>query len=452
MSSFIGRCFPVPEDPSHLEDRIIVFTRYPVPGKTKTRLIPDIGAYGAACLQCRMTRKTLATVAMAAERGGIAVEVGYEGGFREDMRGWLGKGTIYSRQVGVDLGERMAHAFAGAFRAGCRKVVLLGADIPGLNFRHLLDSFSALEESDVVIGPSMDGGYWLIGMKKEECLFKDIGWGTDKVLNDTVRCAEKSGLTVTFADRLIDIDRFRDLEASWPEEAAKRPFFSVIIPVLNEEENIGPLIEDIRDDEVEIIVVDGGSGDNTAAIAEKAGAVVLKGARCRGAQMNSGASVAGGKILVFLHADTLLPAGFKKMIFDALVDSNTVLGAFRFKTDLDHPFMRFIEMCAYIRSRYMGFPYGDQALFLKKTHFERYGGFPEIAIAEDLKFVSFLRKKGKIRTLPACAVTSARRWRSVGLCKTTLINKVIELGIIMGVSPRRLSSLYGFSKTGTSCK
>lgn len=156
-----------------------------------------------------------------------------------------------------------------------------------------------------------------------------------------------------------------------------------------------------------------------------------------------GAAAAKGKALLFLHADTVLPRDYVAGVFETLMDRRVALGAFRFKTDLDRPLMRGIELIANIRSRYLRLPYGDQALFVRKEPFEAVGGFPEIAVAEDLFFVRRVSKLGRIAIAPADALTSGRRWKELGVLRTTLINQLILIGFALGISPKTLAGLYG---------
>jgi hypothetical protein len=129
-------------------------------------------------------------------------------------------------------------------------------------------------------------------------------------------------------------------------------------------------------------------------------------------------------------------------VFETLMDRRVALGAFRFKTDLDGPFLRGIEWTTYFRSRYLRLPYGDQALFVRKHHFLATGGFPEMPIAEDLFFVRLMSKQGRIAIAPAHAITSGRRWKEMGVLRTTLINQLILAGFALGISPETLAGLY----------
>jgi len=197
----------------------------------------------------------------------------------------------------------------------------------------------------------------------------------------------------------------------------------------------------------EIIIVDGGSTDDTVEKAKKSKAHVITCPRGRAKQQNYGAKRALGRVLLFLHADTILPENYISYVFDTLMDNRVVVGAFKFKTDFSHPFMTLVELGANIRSRYFGLPYGDQALFLRKTRFESVGGFPDVAIAEDLFLVQKLSAVGQIHIVPVPITTSGRRWKGRGPIRTWLINVIILVGCKMGVSPEKLKSLYGKPKT-----
>jgi len=430
------------QDRSLQRDRLIIFGRYPVPGRTKTRLIPALGPVGAADLQRRLTEKALKTVRAFASHRSVELEVCFEGGSEHKIRRWLGPVEVYSKQGPGDLGMRIHSAFLKAFQNGCRRVILIGTDIPGLEPCHLEQAFDSLIWHDLVLGPSKDGGYWLIGLNRPANLFHDINWGTRTVFDQTAALAKKHGLAFHRLETLSDIDTIDDLKQWSPDWADGGPYISVIIPALNEGANIEAAIRGAEEREAEIIVVDGGSTDDTVVRAINAGAKVEASPRGRALQQNRGAGVARGKVLLFLHADTHLPDGYATHVFETLMDPGTAVGAFRFKTDLNKPFMKFIEFMTNIRSRYFKLPYGDQGLFMRKSVFESVGGFPEVPVAEDLFMVRRLSKRGIIRISPAEVVTSARRWLTFGLLRTTLINQVIVSCCCLGVSPHALASLY----------
>ncbi len=200
--------------PSHL----VLFSRYPKAGKTKTRMIPALGAEGAAELQRAMTEHTLGAARALAEGSRISVEVRYAGGSQGRMRNWLGEGVAFRNQGGGDLGARMRRAVEEAFKAGAARVVLIGSDCPELTSEGMGEAFTLLEDNDLVLGPAADGGYYLIGVRhaaKEAAvanLFGDLPWGTDDVLRQTLARADEAGMTVAQLKVLHDVDRPEDLD------------------------------------------------------------------------------------------------------------------------------------------------------------------------------------------------------------------------------------------------
>ena len=424
-------------------DRLIIFGRYPVPGKTKTRLIPALGPAGAANLQRLLTEKTFLTAKDFAAKNSITVECCFEGGTQKKICRWLGSIPLISFQLEGDLGQRMRSALFDALRKGNKRVVLLGTDIPGVSTEILKEAFGALLKHDIVLGPSTDGGYWLMGLKQPTDLFQDIGWGTGKVLEQTLARIRGKGLKVRLLKPLPDMDTPADLKKWRPETGFRKPFLTVIIPTLNEAEHIRSAILSAKDRDTAVLVVDGGSTDHTVARALEAGAQVISCPPSRALQQNRGALMATGTTLLFLHADTRLPEGYVPLVFETLM-GGSVLGAFRFRTDLRHPLIKVFEWGAHFRSAFLHLPYGDQALFMEKSTFEKAGGFPPAPVAEDFFFVRNLIKHKNIRVVMAMgeAVTSGRRWKTLGLFKTTWINQLILAGIFMGVSLQTLSRLY----------
>jgi rSAM/selenodomain-associated transferase 2 len=223
----------------------------------------------------------------------------------------------------------------------------------------------------------------------------------------------------------------------------KTSLISVIIPTLNEEATLAETLARLHGiDGLEVIVADGGSKDRTIALAEEAGAMVLSSRPGRGQQQNSGAATATGDILLFLHADTILPDGFPAMIRNSLDLAGVAAGAFSLAIDLPGITIKFIEKMANWRSRWLQLPYGDQALFVKADTFQQAGGFPEIEIMEDFALLRVLGKTGKIMIRPEKVLTSGRRWQKLGVLRTTLINQAMIIGYFLGRSPTSLASWY----------
>lgn len=200
-------------------ERLIVFTRYPESGKTKTRLISALGADGAAQLQQQMTEHTIAQVRSLAVHHPLSIEVRYSGGDRPLMQTWLGSDLSYQPQSNGDLGTRMAHGFQTAFIDQVERVVTIGTDCPDLDAPRMAHAFSALCQHDMVLGPATDGGYYLIGLRRfVPELFVGVAWGTETVFEQTLAIAQALCLSIACLEPLTDVDRPDDLKliaASW---------------------------------------------------------------------------------------------------------------------------------------------------------------------------------------------------------------------------------------------
>jgi uncharacterized protein len=431
-------------------DRLIIFTRLPNPGNTKTRLIPALGPRGAAQFHRQLTEHTLATVR---QWSGVnpktqtrPVEVRFTGGPLEQIQGWLGDDLQYQPQGAGDLGDRLQAASQEAFVAGCDRVVIIGTDCPDLEVSTLSQAFESLNDHDLVLGPALDGGYYLIGLARFiPEIFQGIDWGTGEVLAQTLAIASSEALSVVQLPPLRDIDRPEDL-AELGSRFSLSPTpgkISIIIPVLNEEARIGSTLKGVCGvPEVEIIVVDGGSRDKTREIAASFGVEVVCSEPGRGRQMNRGASQASGEVLLFLHGDTRLGPGFERDIQEILEKPEVMGGAFELKIDGPGLLLRAIEWGVKWRSRWGQMPYGDQGLFVRAATFWDLGGFPEIGIMEDFEFVRRLKRLGPLAIASTPALTCASRWQKLGILRTTLINQLMILGYYLGVSPTHLAHWY----------
>jgi rSAM/selenodomain-associated transferase 2 len=223
---------------------------------------------------------------------------------------------------------------------------------------------------------------------------------------------------------------------------------SIVIPVLNEAKAIAQTIKQAQDaTAVEIIIVDGGSTDGTLQQAANHLQVITS-PPGRAGQMNIGAAAAVGDILLFLHADTLLPTGFDTWVRQTLAQPGIIAGAFQLKIDGQSFGLRLVEKMVNLRSRYCQMPYGDQAIFLKATTFQEFGGFPSQPIMEDFELIQRLQRQGKIAIAPLAVMTSARRWQKLGIFKTTLINQIVVIAYLLGVSPHRLAGWYSIGFFG----
>ncbi len=212
---------------------------------------------------------------------------------------------------------------------------------------------------------------------------------------------------------------------------------SVVIPTLNEESRIGATIDAaFAAGTAEVIVSDGGSNDATVEIARARGARVLTGADMRARQLNLGASNAAHDTLIFLHADTLLPANAAADVERLLADG-VVFGGFRIS--FIEPGLRAIAWLINTRTRFTREPWGDQAQFIRRDAFD---GYPEIPIMEDYVLARRMKRKGRTALLPSVVRTSGRRFLEVGRVRTAVLNWTIIAAYHLGVSPDRLARWY----------
>lgn len=196
---------------------LIIFTRYPEPGKTKTRLIPVLGSLKAAELQQKMTEIIAGEALKLQKKYGVAVAVFYTGGTRQKMAAWLGNSFQYHLQSKGDIGNRMGDAFFHIFNSTAESVILIGSDIPELTSDIVEQGFLSLKKHDTVIGPSRDGGYYLIGMKSKDApqlikvVFSEIPWSTEEVLRTSIQRLADAGYNHSLLPTLCDIDHPEDI-------------------------------------------------------------------------------------------------------------------------------------------------------------------------------------------------------------------------------------------------
>lgn len=204
--------------------KILLFTRYPEKGKTKTRLIGELGADGAALLHKKLTERVFMQASLLKQHSGIATIVYFSGGSRKNMTSWLGPIDCVE-QISGDLGQKMRAAFEHCFAGGVETAILIGSDIPDISAELLQKAFNALSTKDVVIGPSRDGGYYLIGMTARAAricrpggmppllplLFDKMRWSTGELFEDTMYRLESAGYETALLPTLRDIDIPADL-------------------------------------------------------------------------------------------------------------------------------------------------------------------------------------------------------------------------------------------------
>ena len=221
---------------------------------------------------------------------------------------------------------------------------------------------------------------------------------------------------------------------------------SIIMPVLNEAAGIEATLQalaPLRRRGVEIIVVDGGSRDGTPGLARPFADRVMQAPRGRATQMNAGAACAQGDVLLFLHADTRLPDQADRLAIESMTQSDRVWG--RFDVRFDGKRLPLIALMMNGRSRATGIATGDQAMFVTRKAFTRAGGFPPIALMEDVALSARLKRLSRPLCLRAKVTVSPRRWQRRGVLRTVLLMWKLRLGYFFGADPVRLAKAYGYA-------
>ncbi len=402
----------------------VIFTREPVPGETKTRLMPYYTAE-----QCAELHKCILRDIAEEMRGRcFDIVVAYTGGTPQFLRNTFGKSVRYIEQRGDGLGERMENAIHDVLDMGYEKVVLTGSDIPELEADTIETSFAMLSVSDVVIGPTSDGGYYLIGLKEPHHEVFDVKtYGVSTVFEQTVDSIRKTGLKIEIVDEYNDIDTKEDIaqlrrriaENGWTVCTDTAHFInetlkiSVIIPTYNEEKTVISMMEQLAayasgNRGVEIIFADGGSTDSTISLLGNKFRVIT-GSKGRGIQLNEGALNSSGDVLFFLHCDSVLPSDFIEEIKRCMM--HHAVGCFGIRFSSRNLFMLTNRIISNHRAAIRGIPFGDQGVFIDRTLFFELGMFPEIPLMEDYEFSLKLKRYGIRPGMTRKRIlTSARRY------------------------------------------
>ena len=224
------------------------------------------------------------------------------------------------------------------------------------------------------------------------------------------------------------------------------PRLAVVIPVLSDSDALGRLLADMPPDpSVELLIVDGGNDANLGPpLAGRPDARVIRSDPGRGIQMNAGAAATTAPLLLFLHADSRLPDGWKAALLE--LPAHIAGGWFRFALDDAAWQARVLELLVAWRVRLLGLPYGDQGLFVRRDVFDRLGGYQPWPLMEDVDFVRRLTAAGATAAIPLPLRTSARRWRQDGWCRRSLRNVLLVTLYFSGVAPARLHRWYGVTR------
>ncbi len=428
--------------------RLLIFLKAPRAGTVKTRLALEVGEQEALRIYRWLVERQLAAVP-----AGWPVEIRFTPDeAKTEMQSWLGPGRAYRAQGGGDLGARLARGFHEARSEGGWGAIAIGGDCPELDRSTLEAAARELATVDVVLGPAVDGGYYLIGLKRNQPqLFEGIAWSSATVLDATLRRAAAAGLNWALLKAKEDIDDFagwRRFETGASERTnVAMKGLSIVIPALDEAERIGGCIAAAKASfpVAVVIVVDGGSRDGTAALAAAAGAQVVQSVRGRGRQCAMGAAASRTEWLLFLHADTLLPAHAGKVVEAFTTRGSAQIATFRLRFDRAGWFLRACGWCTRFDSVFTRF--GDQGILIRRAFYEAIGGFPEWPLFEDVALLQRAREHGRVPSLPAAVTTSARRFEANGHYRQQWLNARLLWRYLWGASPHALAEYY---RTGSS--
>lgn len=437
---------------------VIVFTRIPFPGKTKTRMMPALS--GVKCAELHTC--FLKDIAAVCRKTAADLFVNYTSEEEKGpgkLREIFGKSAVYFPQTGETLGEKMYYAIETVLSKGYQSCLLMGTDIPELTQSQLRRAFEVLEDKDVVFGKTLDGGYYLVGMKKpwkEAFGLKKYGGST--VFSETLQELKKKNIQVGYTGSLQDMDLVSDLQdyrrrmrtsqrlqnSHTGRFLAASARISVIVPVYNEEKTIEALQKQLGAlrDSCEIIFVDGGSTDRTLAKIQPQFRV-LHAKKSRAAQMNAGAEASSGDILFFLHCDSELPPHPLEEIRKVMKTYQA--GCFGIAFHSKNFFMFTCRVISNHRVKDRKVMFGDQGIFIDRELFFQIGMFPEIPIMEDYQLSLTLKEQGiRLGMTGKRIYTSDRRFPQGTIPKLRLMWKMNRLRKMYRdqVSIQSISNLY----------
>ena len=401
----------------------------------------------------------LKDISVAVRKVDADILVFYTGGKPHALRKIFGGRAQYVEQEGETLGDRMHNAISSVLETGYESTVLIGTDIPSVNAGIIENAFRQIDDGQIVMGPTTDGGYYLIGMNTPvEEVFSLKQYGDGSVFDATVKAADDSGFRVAMTEELSDIDEPADIAAFRSMMRNNNRFrnsntgkmltdtlkTSIIIPTFNEKNTIGRMLEQLKPyrEDAEIIFADGGSTDGTVeAIGDEFR--VIKSGKGRAVQMNTAAKEAKGDVLFFLHCDSELPKDITGEIRRCM--ANHQYGCFGVGFHSKNFFMLTNRVISNHRAFSRGLPFGDQGIFIDRELFFDIGMFPEIPIMEDYELGRVLKARGiKPGRTGRRIYTSARRYGkgTAGILKTEFMMWDLRRKYRKGMSIDEIAERY----------
>jgi rSAM/selenodomain-associated transferase 2/rSAM/selenodomain-associated transferase 1 len=439
----------------------------PTSAPVKTRLAATVGKETTERLFRAFIQDELGTM----RRAGLDALISlFPPGDGASFREWLSDQVTTLPQTGADLGERIISSLSEAMDRVEGPVVTITSDVPDLPSDHVKEAIDRLGEADVVLSSSSDGGFHLIGLRRDAMaadLFEGVPWSTGRALSVVRERLEARGLSVAEVPPWYDVDDAEDLDALRarlgpdPSRAPRTfqvlegvaisrtsdPWLSVVVPVFHEEEVIGRTVEHTistgRQGEMEVIVVDADPGGSTLGVIEREDVVGLTAKKGRGTQMNAGAARARGDVLLFLHADTRLPEGAVDLVRQALSLGVSDVGAFDVSYGEDGTVRRMMGKLGNFRARLRRVPYGEHGIFMTREAYRELGGFPDVPIMEDVEMMLRVKRSGReLVFIDRPVTTSVRRFQQVGFWRTNARNMAMLWLHRFGLPPEKLALFY----------
>ncbi len=437
---------------------LIIFCRFPEPGSVKSRLARGIGKRSAARIYEKLFRRTLGIVQdfqHCHPECAVFLAV-HPPDSLSRMKPLIPEKWRILPQPDGHLGDKMAETMRFCLRRGHHPVVLIGSDLVDLQVEDLHRAFRTLDTHDTVLGPASDGGFYLIGCRKPpESALMEPTWGTSYVLERTIKHLKKEELSVVLLRRRHDVDRPEDLDI-----LRRDPWFtsrlSVIVPTLREKSRLDPWLDSWLPylwpgDEILLVHATPKAPKPARNCRHGTWKQIFENGvrlrsfstlRGRGRQLRAGGRHATGNILLFLHDDTTPPPLFAYHARKIAVRREYALGCFQLGFSPTHPGLDMIARWANLRSRIFHLPYGDQAIFCRKSSYEKRGGIQNDHLMEDVELVKRLRREGKLMIIPHRVVTSGRRYLKTGILRTSIKNHFTFFAYLLGTSETRLYRFY----------
>lgn len=436
-----------------LRKALALFARIPRPGSVKTRLAKAVGPQEATAIYTRLLRRTLGIAAEFKHRfPRVEVFVFFAAEPPDDpepARLFPGPWEFLPQEEGPHLGRRMGEAMDRLMDRGFKEVVLVGTDLADLEVRDLGEAFESLADGSAVLGPALDGGFYLIGLSRPcPAVFDPPEWGTEDVCRRTEGLLGAAGFAVRRLTTRRDVDRPEDL----PYLTCRpdlQSHLSVVIPTLKPASALQPLLESLAigiwpGDE--IVVVSPTDGQSSSFPSEPF--QVWEKTRCisaprgRGLQLHAGATAARGDLLFFLHDDCRPPPNFAHFVRKIASRIEYSLGCFQLAFDPSSQALDCIAQWANLRTRWLKLPYGDQGLFCRRETYLKAGGFRLPYLMEDVDFVRRCGRLGKLLIVPETIVTAPDRYLRKGVLRAALQNHLTMLLFHWGASNEGLYRFY----------